>query len=416
MPLNQLRRYKSDSAWQQTKTTAMATATSPSHPEQTARASKTRFCQIASQQDPFPLQGGSTIGPCTIAYETYGELNADRSNAILLFHALSGSQHAAGYDPVGPANRFWVGECPHGWWDAFVGPGRALDTTRYFVISANFLGGCYGSTGPSSLDPATGKPYGGRFPWISVSDVVDSQMRLLDHLGIDRLLAAIGGSIGGLCVMDLATRFPARLKCAIPIASGLRTTVLTKTLNFEQIFAIQEDPDFNSGDYYDGPFPRRGLALARMISHKTYVSLSVMEARARKEIIQPNDLLSSYKLQHRIESYMMHQGNKFVERFDANSYLRIINVWQSFDLTRQSGGDAVAALKPCIGQKWLLFSIDSDVCFYPEEQSQIVDVLKTNGIDCQHITVHSDKGHDAFLLEPESFTPHIVFKLVEASE
>jgi homoserine O-acetyltransferase len=379
------------------------------------RSTRSRFCTVATRESPLGLHDGTVIGPCTIAYETYGQLNADKSNAILLFHALSGSQHAAGYDPIGPANPFWATECHHGWWDAFIGPGRALDTDRYFIICANYLGGCYGTTGPSSLDPDTGRPYGSRFPWPTVSDVVNSQMLLLDHLGIDRLLAAVGGSIGGFCVIDLATRYPERVRCAIPIASGLRATVLSKTLNFEQVFAIQEDPNFSGGDYYDGPFPRRGLTLARMISHKTFVSLSVMESRARSEIVQPDDLLPTYTLQHQIESYMLHQGKKFVQRFDPNSYLRILNFWQTCDFTRTVGGDAKAALAPCRGQKWLIFSIDSDVCFYIEEQLEIADALAANGIDSQYLTVHSEKGHDAFLLEPELFTPHIVFMLAQVA-
>lgn len=377
--------------------------------------SKTRFCEIGTRDEPFVLQDGSAIGPCILAYETYGQLNEARNNAILLFHALSGTHHAAGYDPVGPANPFWGDECHYGWWDEFIGPGRALDTDHYFIVCANYLGGCYGSSGPSSTDPTTGKPYGGRFPWPTTSDIVDSQLRLLDILGVDRLLAAVGPSIGGFCVIDLATRYPDRVRCAIPISSGLRATVLSKTLNFEQIFAIQEDPDFNRGDYYDGPYPRRGLTLARMISHKTFVSLSVMESRARTEIVQPDDLLPTYALQHQIESYMLHQGKKFVQRFDPNSYLRIANLWQACDFTRSTGGDAVKALAPCRGQQWLLFSVDSDVCFYAEEQAEIAEALKANSIESQYITVHSEKGHDAFLLQPELFTPHMVFKLAEVA-
>ncbi|MCB2154289.1 homoserine O-acetyltransferase [bacterium] len=377
---------------------------------------KTQFCEIATSEDPFVLQDGSTLGPCVVAYETYGELNEDRSNAILIFHALTGSHHAAGFDPIGPGNEFWKDEVQQGWWEGFIGPGLAVDTNRYYVICANYLGGCYGTTGPATVDPVTGDPYGSRFPWPSVSDIVDSQVRLLDKLGIQTLLGAIGGSMGGFCTMDLAVRYPDRVKVVIPIASGLRATVLSKVHNFEQIYAIQEDPDFQNGDYYDGPRPERGLILARMIAHKTYVSLSVMEERARGEVVQPTDLLSGYNLQHRIESYMLHQGRKFVQRFDPNSYLRIVNAWQAFDLPKQQAdGDSTQALSTCQGQNWLVFTIDSDVSFYYDEQAEIAQALRANGIPFQYITVHSEKGHDSFLLEPDLFTPHIHFMLAKNS-
>ena len=377
---------------------------------------KTRFCEIATRENPFVLHDGSTLGPCTVAYETYGQLNAARDNAILVFHALSGSQHAAGHDPIGPGNEFWQDEAHQGWWDGFIGSGCAIDTERYFVICANYLGGCYGTTGPSTVDPATGDRYGSTFPWPSVSDIVDSQVRLLDKLGIRTLLATIGGSMGGFCTVDLAARYPDRVKVVIPIASGLRATVLSKVHNFEQIYAIQEDPDFQAGDYYDGPRPDRGLILARMIAHKTYVSLSVMEERARGEVLQPSDILSGYRLQHRIESYVLHQGRKFVRRFDANSYLRIVNAWQAYDLPRQQAdGDAARALAPCHDQNWLVFSIDSDVSFYVDEQAEIAHALRANAIPFQYITVHSEKGHDSFLLEPDLYAPHIHFMLAKNS-
>jgi homoserine O-acetyltransferase len=372
---------------------------------------RTRFLQIASLEEPFVLQNGKTLGPVVVAYKTWGTLNASRSNAVLVFHALSGSQNAAGFDPEG-AGGFWGEECHQGWWDAFIGPGKAVDTDKYFVVCCNYLGGCYGTTGPADTNPATGKPYGRAFPYPTISDIVDSQMRVLDHLGIERLLAVIGGSMGGFCAMDLAARYPDRVRGVVPIASGLRATVLAKALNFEQIYAIAEDHNFRGGDYYDGETPWRGLMLARMISHKTFISLEYLERRAREVIIQPTDVLSGYLLEHRVESYMLHQGRKFVERFDANAYLRIITAWQSFDLPRAlAAGDPVKALEPCRHQRWLVFSIDSDVCYYPDEQREISQVLKTLGIEHWYLTVHSDKGHDSFLLEPELFSPHIVFLL-----
>ena len=374
-----------------------------------------QFCQISSVENPFEFEKGGSADPLTIAYETYGRLNEKRDNAVLIFHALSGSAHAAGYDPVGPNNEFWTEDNHEGWWDHFIGPGMGLDTDKYFVICANYPGGCYGTTGPGSINPETGKPYGSSFPQVTIRDIVNAHIRLLDHLGIRTVLGAIGASMGGFCVLDLATRYPRRIRLCIPVATGLRATVLAKALNFEQILAIEEDTNYNNGDYYDGPRPNSGLILARIISHKTFVSLSLMESRARKEIVQPDDVLAGYQLQHQIESYLLHQGRKFVKRFDANSYLRILSAWQSFDLPRQiANGNANECFQRCHGQNWVIFSISSDVCFYPDEQAEIAEALKANRIEHQHITVHSEKGHDSFLLEPELYSPYIYWKLEEA--
>ncbi|MEQ8821965.1 MAG: homoserine O-acetyltransferase [Sumerlaeia bacterium] len=378
-----------------------------------------RLCRIATEDNPLTLEGGSRIGPVDIAFETYGTLNEEGSNAILVFHAFSGSPHAAGFDPVGPGNGLWTEENHQGWWDDFIGPGKALDTRRYCVICMNFLGGCYGSTGPMSPNPEDPdrKPYGWNFPFMSIGDIVDSQVAVLDLLGVKQLAAILGGSMGGLCVLDFAARYPERVRCVIPIATGFRATVLTKTFNFEQILAIETDPNFKSGNYYDGPRPDFGLMLARMIQHKTFFSLQVIERRAKNTIVQPGDVLSCYELRHQVESYLLHQGRKFVKRFDANSYLRIIAAWQSFDLPKEvAGGNSAETLRRCKGQKWILFSIDSDVCFFPDEQAEIEAALKANGVAHQYITVHSDKGHDSFLLEPHLYAPHINYALSDLME
>ncbi|HOE94966.1 MAG TPA: homoserine O-acetyltransferase [Candidatus Sumerlaeota bacterium] len=376
---------------------------------------ETQFFTFAkSPEDAFVLESGDRFGPITLAYETWGELNADRSNAILLFHALTGSQHAAGFNPaVQGCEDLWTEECQIGWWNDFIGPGCALDTDRYFVICINYLGGCYGSTGPRSINPATGRPYGGAFPTVTVRDTVDAQMRLLDHLGIQCLLAAVGGSLGGMMVLELATRYPERVRCVIPLAAGHHATTLQRLHNFEAIFAIEEDRNYNYGDYYDGDPPRMGLMLARMIAHKTFVHVDVMEERARGEIVQAEDDLKGYRLRHQIESYMLHQGKKFVQRFDANAYLRILYMWQNFDLRARFNGDAVEAFKPCRHQRYLVFSIDSDVCFWPEEQEELCQALKMADVPYQHITVHSDKGHDSFLLEPRFYAPYLSYVLDE---
>jgi len=378
---------------------------------------ETKFQRIATPKDPFVFADGKALDNVSLAYETYGTLNAAKNNAVLVFHALSGSHHAAGINKIGPGNEFWNEELHLGWWDPFIGPGKGIDTNRYFVICANFLGGCYGSSGPASINPRTKKPYGGSFPYPTISDVVDGNLRLVKHFGIKQLVAAIGGSIGGCCVMNLAMRHPDLVHCVIPIASGLRATILAKAQNFEQIFAIHEDANFQGGNYYEGERPTRGLTLARMISHKTFISLSLIESRARKEIIQPKDVLEDYKLRHQVESYMLHQGMKFTKRFDANSYLRIVSAWQSFDLPKElHNGEVSKCFAPCKSQDRLVFTINSDVCFFPEEQAEIATALKANRVDYQHITVHSEKGHDSFLLEPELYLPYISFKLALAHE
>ena len=368
---------------------------------------QTQFFHIT---DPFYLDSGQSFESLTLAYETYGTLNAEADNAILVFHALTGSQHAAGINKSVPAAApLWNDECILGWWDSFIGPGKALDTNRYFIICANYIGGCYGSTGPRSINPATGKSYGSQFPQITAWDVVHSQLSLLDHFGIHCLHAAIGSSLGGMLAILLATRQPQRVNKVIPIATGLKTTVLHRVYNFEQILAIRNDPKFKGGDYYESGAPKEGLLLARIISHKTFVSLGVMAKRARQEItVEQTDNLF-YELSSTVESYMIHQGKKFAERFDANSYLRIMDMWQRFSLDAQQPG----LFEKCGHQKYLIFSIDSDVCFYPEEQKEIVQALEAAAMNVKHITVHSDKGHDSFLLEPDLYGPYIQFVLKE---
>ncbi len=378
-------------------------------------ATATQFFELGSSAEPFVFANGESLPGITVAYEAYGKLNAKKSNAILLFHALSGSQHAAGHtEDVPGLDGRWTDDVKLGWWDLFVGPGKALDTNRYFVICANYLGGCYGSSGPTSINPDTGKPYGKDFPTVLSSDVVRSQAALLDHLGIRTLHAVIGSSVGGLLAINFATLFPERVKIVMPVATGLRTTVLTRLTLFEQVMAIENDPHFHGGDYYDGPPPEFGLVLARMISHKTFVHLDAIENRARQTVTQPSGQLSWYKVGHSVESYMLHQGKKFVKRFDANSYLRIITMWLRYDPLKDAGVDSYEALfarSKAAGHHYLIFSIDSDFCFYPEEQAEMVSALERAGVSSMHITVHSDKGHDSFLLEPQLYTPHLVYTL-----
>lgn len=371
--------------------------------------SQTQFFELANDSVPFYLQSGEALSPAVLAYETYGKLNAKRNNAVLVFHALSGSQHAAGSNPSVPGlEGRWTEEVHEGWWDAFIGPGRGLDTDAFFVICANYLGGCYGSTGPSSIDPRTGRPYGPRFPQLTMADIVDSQLALLDHLGIETLHAVVGASLGGLLALSLAARWPERVRTVIPFATGIRTTPLQRLHNLEQICAIEADPAFRGGEYYTGPRPDRGLALARMIGHKTFVSLEAMEERARAEVVRRDDSLAWYQLRSPLESYMLHQGRKFVRRFDANTYLRILDAWNRFDLVREAvASDLVALFHRCRNQDYLIFTIDSDACYFPEEQAYLAEVLKKAGVNATRITVHSDKGHDSFLLEAHLYRPFL---------
>ncbi len=369
---------------------------------------ETQFFTFADQE-PLRLMSGEKLGPVTVAYETYGRLSPTRDNAVLIFHALSGSQHAYGHTASVPGvDEIWTDECRIGWWNGYIGPGKAIDTERFFVICANYLGGCYGSTGPGSTNPETGKPYGSAFPKVQIQDIVNSQLKLLDHLRVEKLHACGGGSMGGLMALNLATRCPRKVDKVILIACGLQLTVLQRLHNFEQIFAIEEDLHFNNGDYYENIPPLKGLALARIISQKTFISLQTIERRSHREIVQQDDYLKRYKMTHQVESYMLHQGRKFVQRFDANTYLRIIEAWQHYDLLCDTGCEDFAEMfARCRQQQYLVFSIDSDVCFYPEGQHEMVTIISACGIPCKLVTVHSEKGHDSFLIEPELYADAI---------
>jgi homoserine O-acetyltransferase len=384
-----------------------------SHAKTTATGSvgqvESRFFTLAREAKPFFLQSGEALSPATLAFETYGKLNRRKDNAVIVFHALSGSQHAAGENNAIPGTgSLWIEECHTGWWDEFIGPGKGIDTDHFFVVCVNYLGGCYGSTGPASRDPKTGRPYGPRFPQLTIADIVDSQLALIDWLGIERLHAAVGASLGGLMALSLATRYPERVRTVIPLAAGAAVTPLQRIHNFEQICAIEADPDFRGGDYYEQRSPERGMGLARMIGHKTFVSLRALEERARAEVVRRDETLAWYQLRNPIESYLLHQGQKFVKRFDANTYLRILDAWQRFDLVREAvATDLVALFAHCRKQNYLIFTIDSDNCFHPAEQAELYALLRRAGVDATRITVHSEKGHDSFLLEPHLYRPFL---------
>ncbi len=370
---------------------------------------RTRFFEFNDPEQPLRLRVGPPLSRFTLAYERYGRMNADRSNVILLFHAMTGSQHAAGLNKQVPGlDGRWTDEVQEGWWEGFIGPGKALDTREVCVLCVNYLGGCYGSTGPATINPATGHRWGPAFPVLRMSDIVDSQVKLLDHLGVRRLRAVIGASTGGFLCLLLATRYPDRVRSAVPIGTGLETTIAQRIMNFEQVTAIEADPHFRGGDYYDGRPPDIGLALARRIVHKTFISLDALRERARDEIVSQKPPFGWYEMNSPVESYMLHQGEKFVRRFDANTYLRILDAWQWFDLVTEAGAkDLLELFERCRPQEFLVFSIDSDLSFPPHEQSKLVHALKRAHVPVMWITVHSDKGHDSFLLEPRLFTPHL---------
>ena len=370
---------------------------------------QTQFFEYCDPRNPLRLQCGTELERFVLAYEIYGELNADRSNAILLFHAMTGSQHAAGINREVPClDGRWTDEMQEGWWDGFIGPGKALDTRKFAVICANYLGGCYGSTGPASLNPATAKPWGSSFPVLRISDIVDSQAYLLNHLGVRKVHAVIGSSLGGFLSLSFAMRYPDRAGIVVPIASGMETTILQRIMNFEQVTAIESDPQFRGGDHYEGGRPEVGLALARRIAHKTFISLDAIAQRAGSEVVTDTPPFGWYSMNSSVESYMLHQGNKFVGRFDANSYLRILDAWQWFDLLAETGAKDLGELfARCRNQKYLVFSIDSDGAFPPLEQRKLVRKLEEAKVPVVWITVHSDKGHDSFLLEPHLYTPHL---------
>ncbi|GHC47564.1 homoserine O-acetyltransferase MetX [Roseibacillus persicicus] len=371
---------------------------------------QTQFCQL----DQFQVADGSVLQAPRIAYELYGELNAEASNAILLFHALSGSHHAAGINRDIAGVSFWNEELHDGWWNDFIGPGKALDTEKFCIISPNYLGGCYGSTGPASHDPATDKPYGSSFPRVTVGDQARFAAALLDELGVARLHAVVGPSVGGLCALTFSNLFPERTQKVVSVASSYKNTILNRLLLFEQILAIENDPYFNGGDYYEGSSPKLGLALARMISHKTFVHIDAFERRAKREIVQENEMLSWYGVTDPFQSYMLYQGKKFTRRFDANTYLRIVDMWSSYNALNEAKAESAEELfapSKREGHQFLVFSIDSDFCFYPEEQAELVADLEKAEVPVTHLTVHSDKGHDSFLLEPDLFTPQLKFHL-----
>ena len=341
--------------------------------------------------EPLPLRSGALLRDYTLVYETYGTLNAERTNAVLVCHALNASHHVAGTHADDPKNV--------GWWDNLIGPGKPLDTDRFFVICINNPGSCFGSTGPMHVSPDTGRPYGSDFPVVTVEDWVDAQARVLDRLGIDQLAAVMGGSLGGMQALSWTLQYPERMRHALVIASAPNLSAQNIAFNEVARRAIVTDPDFHGGHFYaHGVVPKRGLRVARMIGHITYLSDDSMEAKFGRELRSAELAYSTQEIEFQIESYLRYQGDKFSEYFDANTYLLITRALDYFDPARAFGGDLSRALARAQA-RFLVVSFTTDWRFSPARSREIVKGLLDNRIDVSYAEIDAPHGHDAFLLD-----------------
>jgi homoserine O-acetyltransferase len=339
---------------------------------------------------PLQMDAGVNFAPLTIAYQTYGELNAAKSNAFLICHALTGDQHVANRNPVTGKN---------GWWATMIGPGKPIDTERFFVICANVVGGCMGTTGPASTNPATGKPYGLDFPVVTIADMVRAQAMLVDHLGIETLFCVAGGSMGGMQVLQWVASFPGRVFSALPIATAARHS--SQNIAFHEVGrqAIMADPDWRNGRYLsEGVSPGKGLAVARMAAHITYLSENALHRKFGRKLQDRAERTFSFDADFQIESYLRHQGMIFVERFDPNSYLFMTRAMDYFDLAADYGGSLARAFKGA-KTRFCLVSFTSDWLFPTSDSRAIVHALNAGGASVSFVEIETDKGHDAFLLD-----------------
>ena len=340
--------------------------------------------------DVLPLRSGALIQSYDLTYETYGKLNAAKTNAVLVCHALNASHHVAGYYADDPKNI--------GWWDNMIGPGKPLDTNRFFVIGVNNLGGCFGTTGPSSPDPKTGKPYGANFPVITVEDWVAAQARLADRLGIQRFAAVMGGSLGAMQALQWSISYPERIANAIIVAAAPKLSAQNIAFNEVARRAITTDPDFHGGNYYEhGAIPKRGLRLARMIGHITYLSDDAMMEKFGRTL-RTGNIGYHFEVDFEVESYLRYQGDKFAEYFDANTYLLITRALDYFDPAADYSGNLASALAKASAQ-FLVVSFTSDWRFAPNRSREIVKALLDNGHNVSYAEIDAPHGHDAFLLD-----------------
>lgn len=373
----------------------MNSGTENHSPEQ--RQAENRFEPVMrfGMDAPLLLDCGASLAPLEIAYQTYGTLNKDRSNAVLVCHALTLDQYVAGRNPI-------TGR--PGWWNTIVGPGRPVDTNRYFVICANVVGGCIGSTGPTSINPATGHPYGLSFPVITIGDMVNAQARLVEALGIEQLFCVIGGSMGGMQVLQWAYDYPEKVFCAIPIATAAWHSA--QNIAFHEVGrqAIMADPDWCKGDYLaQGKRPEKGLAVARMAAHITYLSESALHEKFGRNLQDREKIGFGFEADFQVESYLRHQGSTFVDRFDANSYLYLTRAMDYFDLAAEYG-DVLAEAFRGTPTRFCVISFTSDWLFPTSESRDIVQALNAAAANVSFVEIETQKGHDAFLLEePELF-------------
>lgn len=363
--------------------------------------------QIAHFDEPLPLRSGRTLPSYQLVYETYGTLNEQRSNAILICHALSGNHHAAGFHSED--------ETKPGWWDGAIGPGKPIDTNKYFVVSLNNLGGCHGSTGPTSIDPETGEPYGPNFPIMAVRDWVKSQARLADKLGIEKWHAVVGGSLGGMQAMRWSIDYPDRLEKCVVIAAAPKLTAQNIAFNEVARQAITSDPEFHQGYYYKhDTLPRKGLALARMLGHITYLSDDSMREKFGRDL-RTGKLSFNYDIDFEVESYLRYQGERFSDSFDANTYLLMTKALDYYD----PAGDFNHDLSKCLAGtkcRFLVVSFSTDWRFSPERSKEIVDALVRSQKPVTYLEVDAPQGHDAFLFPiPEYFSILTNFLAQEAS-
>lgn len=352
---------------------------------------KTKYFTFAEPPDHLILESGAKLGPVTLAYETYGTLNARKDNAVLVLHALSGDAHAAGWHE---------GDKKPGWWDNMIGPGKAFDTDKYFIICSNVLGGCKGSTGPSSMDSAKGEPYGLDFPLTTISDMVKAQKCLIDYLGIEKLLCVAGGSMGGMQVLQWVASYPGMVLSAIPVATGLKHSPQQIAFNEVERQAIMSDLEWKNGDYYGSASPKRGLALARMIGHITYMSDTSMEQKFSRKLKNGNYSFSFHP-DFEVEGYLHYKGDDFVKRFDANSYLYITRAIDYFDLSTNS---ILVSKSREESIRFLVISFKSDWLYPPYQSVGIVRKLKAGSVDASYCEIDSSYGHDAFLIETREET------------
>ena len=339
---------------------------------------------------PLRMDSGAAFAPLTIAYQTYGALNAAKSNALLICHALTGDQHVANVHPV-------TGR--PGWWETMVGPGRPFDTDRFFVICPNVLGGCMGSTGPASINPETGEPYGLDFPIVTIADMVRAQALLVDHLGVESLFCVVGGSMGGMQVLQWAASYPDRVFAALPIATAARHS--SQNIAFHEVGrqAVMADPDWRGGRYLiEGARPSKGLAVARMAAHITYLSEAALHRRFGRNLQDRSARTFSFDADFQVESYLRHQGQIFVERFDPNSYLYMTRAMDYFDLAADYGGSLASAFKDS-RTRFCVVSFTSDWLFPTRDSRAIVRALNAGGASVSFVEIETDRGHDAFLLD-----------------